>query len=92
MIGAFVSGVYPGDFNKSLNIDYPRSMHDLLTRVYKEIRGEESNRAKFFALERNLGKQKRKEEAPPPENFKRGKIQDRMLFPGVKREDRPRYT
>ena len=43
VIGAFVSGVYPGDFNKSLNIDYPRSMHDLLTRVYKEIRGEESN-------------------------------------------------
>ena len=45
-IQAFVYEIRSGYLNRKLNEKYPRTMHEMLTQVYKQIKGEESDWSK----------------------------------------------
>lgn len=90
LLTAFVSGVKPGHFNRSLNQDYPKDFMEALRRAGRAIQAEEAdkNKQELYGFGRN---KRRQEQVTGGNEEKRGKVTERLTFPSRKRSGAQGY-
>lgn len=84
LLTAFIHGVKPGHFNRSLTQDYPKDFMEALRRAGRAIKAEESDKCKqeIYGFNRN---KRRQEQTASHGEEKRGRLSERLTFPPKKK-------